>query len=83
MIAFIQGDSYFQLNEWDKAKRCFSQVINNYPSISYSSKAMYLLAYIELSSGDREKAKSLLRKIINEHPKSEEVERARLLMLKL
>lgn len=71
------GESYYSEKNWEQAVLEFQEVIKNYPSSEKTPAAMLKqgMAFREL--GDNKSAAYIMRKLVEEHPKSEEAKTAR------
>lgn len=71
------GESYYSEKNWEQAVLEFQEVIKNYPSSEKTPAAMLKqgMAFREL--GDNKSAAYVMKKLVEEHPKSEEARVAR------
>ncbi|WP_224983519.1 tol-pal system protein YbgF [Geomonas agri] len=71
------GESYYQEKNYEQAVLEFQEVIKNYPGKEKAPAAMLKqgMAFREL--GDNKSAAYILKKLVDEHPKSEEAKIAR------
>ncbi|GFO65934.1 tol-pal system protein YbgF [Geomonas paludis] len=71
------GESYYQEKNYEQAVLEFQEVIKNYPDKEKAPAAMLKqgMAFKEL--GDNKSAAYILKKLVDEHPKSEEAKIAR------
>lgn len=71
------GESYYSEKNWEQAVLEFQEVIKNYPSSEKTPAAMLKqgMAFREL--GDNKSGAYIMKKLVDEHPKSEEAKIAR------
>ena len=60
-----------------RAREAFSAVLSNYPKGKKAPDAMLKLAYTVMAMGDRAEARSMLDKLLKQHPDSPAAAKAR------
>jgi tol-pal system protein YbgF len=74
---FWIGECYVQARDYARGLEEYEHVVKNYPKSAKASAALYRKAMAFLKLNNKEAAKSALRKLIADYPKSEDSKRAK------
>jgi tol-pal system protein YbgF len=74
---FWIGECYVKKRDYSKSLDAYDHVIRNYPKSGKASIALYRKALVLLELNDRPAAKTTLKKLIADYPKSDESKQAR------
>jgi len=74
---FWIGECYVQGRDYARGLEEYEQVIKNYPKSTKAAAALYRKAMAFLKLNNKEAAKSALRQLIADYPKSEDSQRAK------
>jgi len=74
---FWIGECYVQARDYARGLQEYEQVIKNYPKSTKVAPALYRKAMAFLKLNNKEAAKSALRQLIADYPKSEDFQRAK------
>ena len=67
------GDTYFLKGDYDKARRCYNDLINSNPRTKLKAPLYYRFSQIGLKKGDTQAAKEYLDKLKKDFPSSPEI----------
>jgi outer membrane protein assembly factor BamD len=75
--AYYVADFYFIRDIWQSALGRYEDLLKDYPGYGYDAKALYGATIAAYRMKDMDKAKSYFKRLLAEHPSSEELEKAR------
>ena len=71
------GESFYAQRDFDRAIQEFLQAVDGYPGGDKHPAALLKIGYSFLQTGDRDSARSYLKRLVEEFPNSDEAELAR------
>jgi len=71
------AECYYRTRDYGRGIEEYEQVVKNYPKSEKASRALYRKAMAFLELNDTDAAKSALRQLIADYPKSEDSKQAR------
>ena len=74
---YWMGETYYSEKKYEQAILEFQEVIRNFPGREKVPAAMFKQAVAFIEIGDTKSARFVLRKLVEEHPASEEAKRAK------
>jgi len=73
-VRYFLGESYLEIGKYEKAKRAFSIVVEDYPESKRASASLYKIAKLWEAKGDTLSRDRYLERLLKNHPDSPEAE---------